>query len=171
MIIKGTVWKFGENINTDVIAPTSAKAASNDPMARAQHCLEAINPDFARSVQQGDIVVAGRNFGCGSSRQTAPENLKMLGVSCVIAPSFGRIFLRNSINIGLPLLECARAPETIEEGDLVEVDISGGRILNITKGVEICTRPFPPFLLSIIEQGGIFNYARARLEAMEAPEE
>lgn len=115
--------------------------------------------------------MAGRNFGCGSSRQTAPENLKMLGVSCVIAPSFGRIFLRNSINIGLPLLECAAAPEAIDEGDVVEVDISGGQILDVTKGIEIRTRPFPPFLRSIIEQGGIFNYARAKLEAMGALDE
>lgn len=162
-MIKGQVWKFGDNIDTDVLSPNSSKSIA-DPVLRAQHCLAAINPEFPKRIRPGDIVVGGKNFGCGSSRESAAKNLKVLGVSCVIAPSFGRIFLRNSINLGLPLLECAEVPLVIEEGDVVEVELTTGRIFSLTRGKEVQARPFPPFLLSIIEQGGLLNYAKARLE-------
>lgn len=163
-MIKGRAWKFGGNIDTDVIAPTAYKSIP-DPVLRAQHCLASVNPEFPKNVRPGDVIVAGNNFGCGSSRESAAQNLKVLGVSCVIAPSFGRIFLRNSINLALPLLECAEAPGSIDQGDTIEVDPSAGRVLNQTKGTELRARPFPPFLLSIIEKGGLLNYARAKLEA------
>ncbi|MCL4499393.1 MAG: 3-isopropylmalate dehydratase small subunit [Chloroflexi bacterium] len=163
-MIKGKVWKFGENVDTGQLAPPVAGDLV-DAAIGARYCLVNIRPEFAKTVQRGDIIVAGKNFGCGSSRESAPKNLLALGVACVIAPSFGRIFLRNAINLGLPLLECAGAPDVIKEGDMVEADLASGRIADITRGRDMRASPLPPVLMEIIEKGGLMEYARAKLQA------
>ncbi len=167
-MIKGRVWKLGENVDTGQLAPP-VEGGLAEASVGARHCLVNIRPDFAKGVQAGDVIVAGKNFGCGSSRESAPKNLLALGVACVIAPSFGRIFLRNALNLGLPLLECAEAPEVIEEGDIVEADPASGRITDATKRRELEASPLPPVLMEIIEKGGLMEYARARLQARKEP--
>ncbi|MFV0400283.1 MAG: 3-isopropylmalate dehydratase small subunit [Oscillospiraceae bacterium] len=164
MICKGPAHKYGNHIDTDVIIP--ARLLNNpDPAVLATHCMEDIDPDFAGRVQKGDIMVGGINFGCGSSREHAPIAIKAAGISCVIAESFARIFFRNSINIGLPVLECLEAAREAESGDVIEVDLDSGRIENITKGKSYTAAPFPPFMQEIISAGGLVNYTRARMEA------
>ena len=154
------IYKYGDNVDTDVIIP--ARHLNNpDPKALASHCMEDIDEKFASTVEPGDIVVAGANFGCGSSREHAPLALKSCGVKCVIAKSFARIFYRNAINIGLPILECEAAAEEIQAGDTVEVDFDTGVITDVTTGKTYQAQPFPPFIQNIIRCGGLLNSLKA----------
>ena len=161
MKASGTVFKYGDNVDTDVIIP-ARYLNSSDPAELAQHCMEDIDKDFVKKVAKGDMIVAAKNFGCGSSREHAPLALKTAGVSCVIARSFARIFYRNSINIGFPILECPEAADAIEEGDQVEVDFETGVIRDLTKGTQFEAQAFPPFLQKMIEANGLVNYVNAR---------
>ena len=149
-------WKFGDDIDTDAIIP-GRFLTINDPKELAKHAFEGVRPDFKPAT--GDVIVAGENFGCGSSREHAPLAIKGAGIKCVIAKSFARIFFRNSINIGLPMLECADA-EKISEGDVLEIDAIKGTIRNMTKGETYRTVPLPPFLTEIVDSGGLVEYAR-----------
>ncbi len=159
MIIKGTVWKYGDHIDTDVIIPARYLNLST-PEELARHCMEDIDPHFASAVQKGDIIVAGENFGCGSSREHAPLAIKGAGVSCVVARSFARIFYRNAINIGLPILECPAAVEETEMGHQLEIDLEAGRIRNLITGRVYQAEPYPPFMLQILNAGGLIAYTR-----------
>ena len=150
------VFIYGDNVDTDVIIPARYLAA-DDPKALSAHCMEDIDPDFAKTVSPGDIVVAGNNFGCGSSREHAPLSLRTSGVSCVIAKSFARIFYRNAINIGLPILESPEAVAGIHPGDKIDIDITRGRIVNQTTGQTFEAAPQPPFVLEIIQAGGLLQ--------------
>ncbi|PRX21138.1 3-isopropylmalate/(R)-2-methylmalate dehydratase small subunit [Orenia metallireducens] len=161
MEIKGKVWKYGNDVDTDVIIPARYLNTS-DPKKLAEHCMEDIDDTFAANVEQGDIIVAEDNFGCGSSREHAPISIKAAGVSAVIANSFARIFFRNAINIGLPILECPEAVVGIDKGDEVEIDVDSGVIKNITKGTEFQAEPFPAFMQEIIDAGGLVNYVKAK---------
>ena len=162
MKLKGKVHKFGANVDTDVIIP-SPYLTLTDPGELARHCMEGIDGEFAQKVEKGDIIVAGANFGCGSSREHAPIAIKAAGISCVIAKSFARIFFRNAINIGLPLLECAQAEE-IEQGDILEVELASGEIRNITKDKLFSAEPYPDFMLELISAGGLIEHTRRKLE-------
>ena len=153
----GTVFKFGDNVDTDVIIP-ARYLNSSDPKELAMHCMEDIDKDFVKNVNEGDIIVANKNFGCGSSREHAPIAIKAAGVSCVIAETFARIFYRNAINIGLPIIECPEAAKNIEEGDEVEVDFDSGIIYNKTKGTSFKGQAFPEFMQKIIAAEGLINY-------------
>lgn len=156
MNVKGTVHKYGDDVNTDVIIPARyLNTASHSELAA--HCMEDIDADFVKNVKPGDIMVADKNFGCGSSREHAPIAIKASGVSCVIASTFARIFYRNSINIGLPILECPEAVSGISAGDTVSVDFDSGIITNETTGKTYQAHPFPPFIKNIIEKGGLLN--------------
>ncbi len=156
MNAKGTVHKYGDDVNTDVIIPARyLNTASHSELAA--HCMEDIDKDFVKNVKPGDIVVALKNFGCGSSREHAPIALKASGVSCVIASTFARIFYRNSINIGLPILECPEAAEKIAGGDKVSVDFDSGVITDETTGKTYQAHPFPPFIKNIIASGGLME--------------
>ena len=157
------VYKYGANVDTDVIIP-ARHLNDPSPAALASHCMEDIDPDFASTVEEGDIIVAGPNFGCGSSREHAPLAIKSCGVKCVIAPSFARIFYRNAINIGFPIMECAQAAEEIQAGDQVEVDFDRGIIHNRTKDESYEGQAFPPFMQKIIAAGGLVNYINAGAE-------
>lgn len=155
------VYKYGANVDTDVIIP--ARHLNNpDPKALASHCMEDIDSTFASTVEEGDIIVAGPNFGCGSSREHAPLAIKACGVKCVIAPSFARIFYRNAINIGFPIMECAQAAEEICAGDQVSVDFTSGVITNQTSGRTYQAAPFPAFIERIIQSGGLLNSLKDR---------
>jgi len=156
----GTVFRYGDNVDTDVIIP-ARYLNDPDPAALARHCMEDIDPDFAKNVRPGDIIVAGRNFGCGSSREHAPLSIKTCGVTCVIAKSFARIFYRNSINIGFPILECPEAVDCISAGDQVSVDFDSGTIRNETTGETFQATAFPPFLQNIIRHGGLLASIKA----------
>ena len=153
----GKVFKFGDNVDTDVIIP-ARYLNSSDPKELAQHCMEDIDADFVKKVSPGDLIVATKNFGCGSSREHAPLAIKAAGVSCVIAETFARIFYRNAINIGLPIIECPEAAKDIADGDEVEVDFDSGRITNKTKGTTYQGQAFPPFMQKIVDCGGLVNY-------------
>jgi len=156
MEAKGRVHKFGDNIDTDAIIPARyLNTASHEELAK--HCMEDADADFINKMKKGDIVVATKNFGCGSSREHAPIALKACGISCVIAASFARIFYRNSINIGFPILECPEAAEDINNGDEASVDFDSGRITNITSGKTYQAQPFPEFIKNIITSGGLLN--------------
>ena len=157
MKAQGSVFKYGDNVDTDVIIP-ARYLNSSDPKELAQHCMEDIDKDFVNNVKQGDIIVADKNFGCGSSREHAPIAIKAAGVSCVIAETFARIFYRNSINIGLPILECPEATKAIKAGDEVEVDFDNGVITDKTTGASFQAQPFPPFMQEIIKAEGLINY-------------
>ncbi len=154
MIAKGIVHKYGDHIDTDVIIP-ARYLASQDPKDLASHCMEDIDTEFIKNVHEGDIMVAGVNFGCGSSREHAPIAIKASGISCVIAINFARIFYRNAINIGLPILECRAASEDIVAGDEVEVDFDTGLITNKTTSKTYQAEPFPEFIKDIIAAGGL----------------
>ena len=154
---KGNVFKYGDNVDTDVIIP-ARYLNSSDPAELATHCMEDIDKDFIHKVKKGDIIVATKNFGCGSSREHAPIAIKAAGVSCVIAETFARIFYRNSINIGLPIIECPEAARTIEAGDEVEVNFDTGIITDITKGTSYKGQAFPEFMQKIIAAEGLVNY-------------
>lgn len=157
MKASGKVFKYGDNVDTDVIIPARYLNAP-DPAELAKHCMEDIDIDFAKNVKKGDIIVANKNFGCGSSREHAPISIKASGVSCVIAETFARIFYRNSINIGLPIIECPEAAKAIENGDEVEVDFDSGKIYDRTKGTEYQGQAFPEFMQKLIAAGGLINY-------------
>ena len=157
MKANGTVFKYGDNVDTDVIIP-ARYLNSSDGNELAKHCMEDIDAEFATKVKQGDIIVANKNFGCGSSREHAPLSIKCAGVSCVIAETFARIFYRNAINIGLPIIECPEAAKNIEAGDDVEVDFDSGMIYNKTKGTSFQGQAFPEFMQKIITSGGLMNY-------------
>ena len=154
---KGTVFKYGDNVDTDVIIP-ARYLNSSDPAELAAHCMEDIDKEFIKTVKKGDIIVAEKNFGCGSSREHAPIAIKAAGVSCVIAETFARIFYRNAINIGLPIIECPEASRAIEAGDEVEVDFDSGMITDITKGTSFKGQAFPEFMQKIIDVEGLVNY-------------
>ena len=158
----GKVFKYGENVDTDVIIP-ARRLVTSDPAELAKYCMEDIDSGFTDAVRPGDIIVAGKNFGCGSSREHAPIAIKASGVACVIAPTFARIFYRNAFNTGLPILESAEAAEKIEAGDEVEVDFTVGLIHNRTKGESYTAQPFPPFISQLIECGGLVGYVSALL--------
>jgi len=157
MSVKGKVFKYGDNVDTDVIIPARYLNTS-DAKELAAHCMEDIDLDFAKNVKDGDIIVANKNFGCGSSREHAPLAIKTAGVSCVIASTFARIFYRNSINIGLPILECDEAVKNIDAGDELEVDFSTGLIKNLTRNKEYQGEPFPEFMQKIIDNDGLIGY-------------
>lgn len=158
---EGKVFKFGDNVDTDVIIP-ARYLNSSDPKELALHCMEDIDKEFVNKVSAGDIIVAEKNFGCGSSREHAPIAIKAAGVSCVIAETFARIFYRNAINIGLPIIECAEASKGIDAGDEILVDFDSGIIKNLTKGTEFKGQAFPPFMQKIIDAEGLVNYINAR---------
>lgn len=157
MILKGTVWKFGDNVDTDVIIPVQYTTGT-DSKEMAEHCMEGLDPDFPRKVHTGDIIVGGKNFGCGSSREPAPLAIKGAGISCVIAGSFARIFYRNAFNIGLPLLECPEAHDCIESGDEVEVDLDSGTIINTSGGGALQAKAIPQFMQELIQDGGLMKH-------------
>ena len=161
-MLKGKVHKYGADVNTDAIIPARYLNIS-DPAELAKHCMEDIDKDFVKKVKHGDIMMATTNFGCGSSREHAPLAIKASGVSCIIAKSFARIFFRNAINIGLPLLECDEAVDKTEVGDTLEVDLSKGRIKNLTKGMEFGAKPYPDFMAKLISAGGLVEYTKRRL--------
>ena len=156
---EGRVFRYGDNIDTDVIIPARYLNTS-EHKELALHCMEDIDKDFVKNVHEGDIIVGGRNFGCGSSREHAPIAIKASGISCVIAATFARIFFRNSINIGLPILECPEAAKEIQDGDIVSVDLSTGTIVDKTTGKEYKAEPFPPFMQKLIEAGGLAEYIK-----------
>lgn len=157
----GTVFKYGDNVDTDVIIP-ARYLNSSDPKELAAHCMEDIDKDFVSNVNEGDIIVANKNFGCGSSREHAPIAIKASGVSCVIAETFARIFYRNAINIGLPIIECPEAAADIEAGDEVEVDFDSGLITDKTKGTTYQGQAFPEFMQKIIDCEGLVNYINSK---------
>ena len=156
--LRGRVWKYGPNINTDVIIP-GRYCHITDPQELAKHCMADLDPEFVQKIAPGDIVVAGGNFGCGSSREVAPLSIKASGIAAVVAPSFARIFYRNAINIGFPIFESKEAYEEIDEGDEVEIDPAKGIIRDLSKGTEYQASAFPEFLQAIMSKGGLRGYA------------
>ena len=162
MMFKGKVWKYGDNVDTDVIIP-ARHLNTTKAEELAKHCMEDIDQSFASSVQQGDIMVGGWNFGCGSAREHAPIAIQASGISCVVAASFARIFYRNSINIGFPILECPKASEAIRNGDIVSVDTKTGIIIDETTGESFEAKAFPPFIDNIISKGGLLPYLKEKL--------
>jgi 3-isopropylmalate/(R)-2-methylmalate dehydratase small subunit len=161
---EGKAWVFGDNIDTDVIIP-ARYLMTTDPSELAKHCMEDIDPDFAARVKPGDVIVAGNNFGCGSSREHAPLAIKGAGVAVVIAPSFARIFYRNAINIGLPILECAEAVAAVRAGDTLRVDLASGRIEDVTTGQSFQAQSYPESIMRIIKAGGLIAATRQKLQA------
>ena len=161
MKASGTVFKYGDNVDTDVIIPARYLTTS-DPKELAKHCMEDIDDTFTKNICPGDVIVADHNFGCGSSREHAPIAIKACGVSCVIAKSFARIFYRNALNIGLPILECPEAVAAIRAGDKVGVDLEAGVIRNETTGQTFHAAPFPPFMRNLIAVGGLVEYVRGK---------
>ena len=162
MILAGNAWKFGDHVDTDAIIP-ARHCNTSDPAILAQHCMEDADPEFVTKVRWGDLIVAGLNFGCGSSREVAPITIRAAGVAAVVAKSHARIFFRNAINIGLPILECPEAAEGIRQGDEIEVDTGRGLIRDLTTGTEFQAAPFPDFLQRIIDRGGLMPYVEEQL--------
>ncbi len=160
--ITGRAWVYGDNIDTDVIIPARYLSTA-DPAELAKHCMEDIDSTFVQEVKKGDIVVGGANFGCGSSREHAPLAFIGAGVSAIIAGSFARIFFRNSINVGLPILECPECVGKVKKGDVLSIDTTTGTITNQTSGETFQAQPFPPFLSELINDGGLVEYARKQL--------
>ncbi len=161
-MIKGKVHKYGSNVDTDVIIP-ARYLNTTDPAELASHCMEDIDAEFVKKVKPGDIIVAEDNFGCGSSREHAPIAIKASGVGAVVANTFARIFYRNALNTGLPILECPEAVAGASNGDEMEIDLESGNIRNLTTGKAYQAKPFPPFMRQLIESGGLVNYTRNRL--------
>ncbi len=164
MKLKGKVWKFGDDVDTDAIIPARYLSTS-EPQQLAMHCFEDAVPDFSSKVAKGDIIVAGKNFGCGSSREHAPLAIKTAGISCIVAKSFARIFYRNSFNMGLPIFESFQAVDNIEYGEEIEVDAERGII--VSKKLKFTARPIPPFMQELIEAGGLMGYAAKRRNDMD----
>ncbi len=162
MNLKGKVHKYGADVNTDVIIPARYLNVS-EPAELAKHCMEDMDKDFVSRVQPGDIIMATTNFGCGSSREHAPLAIKTVGISCIIARSFARIFFRNAINIGLPLLECEEAVGKTDAGDILEIDLSNGKIKNLTNGMTFTAKPYPDFMAELLSAGGLIEYTKQRL--------
>ena len=162
VILRAKAWKYGDNLDTDGIIP-ARYLSSSDPAFLAQHCMEDVDADFVKKAEEGDFIIGGRNFGCGSSREHAPIAIKAAGISCVIAKSFARIFYRNSFNMGLPILDCPEAVDGISDGDEIEVNLSEGVIRNLSTGKEFRAKPIPPFMQELIDAGGLINYAQARI--------
>jgi 3-isopropylmalate/(R)-2-methylmalate dehydratase small subunit len=162
MPLKGKVFKYGSHIDTDAIIP-ARHLNLLEPADLALHCMEDLDADFTGKVKSGDIIVADDNFGCGSSREHAPVAIKACGISCVIAKSFARIFFRNAINIGLPLLECQEAAENIKAGDTVEVDLATGKITNLSSGKTFSAKAYPEFMMQIVQAGGLVEYTKKKL--------
>ena len=162
MIFKGRVWKFGNDVDTDVIIPVQYTTGT-DPQEMAEHCMEGLDPQFPHKVRAGDIIVAGKNFGCGSSREPAPLAIRGAGISCIIAGSFARIFYRSAFNIGLPLLECPEAPHCIEGGDEIEVDLDRGTIIIPSRGQTFQAKPIPQFMQELIHDGGLMKHIARQL--------
>jgi len=156
METKGRVWKYGDNVDTDVIIPARYLNRS-DPNELAGHCMEDLDPSFVLKVKAGDIIIAGKNFGCGSSREHAPLAIKAAGISCIVASNFARIFFRNAINIGLPILECAQAVSETAPGDNIKIDFSTGNVQNLTSGKTYKAEPFPEFIQELIRNGGLIK--------------
>jgi len=163
MNLKGRVWKFGDDVNTDEIIPARYLNTAN-PAELAKHCMEDADPEFVKKITKGDIIVAGNNFGCGSSREHAPISIKAVNISCVIASSFARIFYRNCVNIGLPIIESFEASCGIHEGDIIEVNFENGEVTNCNSGKIFKIKPYPPFMKDIIERGGLMNKVRSELK-------
>jgi 3-isopropylmalate dehydrogenase/3-isopropylmalate/(R)-2-methylmalate dehydratase small subunit len=161
-ILKGKAWKFGADVDTDLIIPARYLNTS-DPRVLAKHCMEDADPDFVRKVSSGDFIVAGNNFGCGSSREHAPIAIKTAGVACVIAASFARIFYRNAFNLGLPILESAEAAAEVETGDELEVELATGRITNLSRNRTYQAHAVPPFMQELLAAGGLMAYVMKRL--------
>jgi 3-isopropylmalate/(R)-2-methylmalate dehydratase small subunit len=161
-MLKGKALKYGSNIDTDAIIPARYLNVS-DPSELAHHCMEDIDNTFQQKAEPGDILVALSNFGCGSSREHAPVAIKEAGISCIIAESFARIFFRNAINIGLPLLESKEAAQGTDDGDEIEVDLSGGKIYNLTKNEHFSAKPYPLFMTEIISSGGLIEFTKKRI--------
>ena len=164
MIFEGTAHTFGRDVDTDGIIP-ARYLNTNDPDELAAHCMEDIDAEFVKRVKKGDIIVAGENFGCGSSREHAPVAIMTAGVSVVVAASFARIFYRNSINRGLPIVVCPAAAKDAKPGDRLRVDIAAGTVENLTQGTKYAAEPFPPFMQELIERGGLLPYVKSRLAA------
>lgn len=163
MILIGKTWKFGDDIDTDAIIPARYLNTS-DPQELARHVMEDADKEFPQKVKTGDFIVAGKNFGCGSSREHAPIAIKAAGIQAVIAKSFARIFYRNSFNIGLPIFESSEATERIQEGDIIEINADKGLIKNITKNEEYNIKPIPPFMQELISAGGLIEWTKRRLK-------
>jgi len=155
LTIKGQVWKFGDAVSTDAIISGKYKFKTIDLEELSQHAMETLVPDFAKRVKRGDVIVAGENFGCGSSREQAPLILKHLGVGAIVAKSFARIFYRNCVNVGLPVVECREAPDRTRQGDTLEIDLRKGLVVNLTTGETFRAKPMPEFLLQMLEDGGL----------------
>jgi 3-isopropylmalate/(R)-2-methylmalate dehydratase small subunit len=166
-MLKGKVHKYGANVDTDAIIPARYLNVS-DPDELAKHCMEDIDTDFVKKLKPGDIVMATTNFGCGSSREHAPLAIKAAGVSCIIAESFARIFFRNAINIGLPLLESDEAVAKTEDGDILEVDLAKGHIRNKTRNLEFKAKPYPDFMAQLIADGGLIEHTKKRISRRRA---
>ncbi len=163
MKMEGTVWTFGDDVDTDLIIPARYLTTS-DPAELARHCMEDADPDFANRVRAGDIIVAGKNFGCGSSREHAPIAIKAAGVACVVAKSFARIFYRNAFNMGLPILECEAAGH-FKTGGRLQIDMDTGTITDDRTGETFATRPIPPFMQALVKSGGLLAHVEKRLAA------
>lgn len=167
MQFRGKVWKFGDDVDTDVIIP-ARYLLTHDPKELAEHVMEDIDPEFAGQVEAGDIIVAGKNFGCGSSREHAPIAIKGAGVSVVLAKSYARIFYRNAINIGLPIVECPEAVDDAENGDILEIDTDEGVVVNTRTGKSYDATQHSPYVQEIIRQGGLMKAVAARVKAQQA---
>jgi len=161
MTIEGKAWKFGNNVDTDVIIP-ARYLVTTDSQELGRHCMEGVDAEFSQKVSSGDIIVAGENFGCGSSREHAPMAIKGAGISCVVAESFARIFFRNAFNMGLPIFEAAGVYAGIENGDRVSVDEISGTIANLTRSTEFAANPIPPFMQELLDAGGLMPYVLNR---------
>ncbi|MBI5409697.1 MAG: 3-isopropylmalate dehydratase small subunit [Nitrospirae bacterium] len=168
MKLKGRAWKFGDNVDTDAIIPARYLNTS-DPKELARHVMEDADKDFPSKVKAGDLLAAGANFGCGSSREHAPIAIKAAGLQAVVAKSFARIFYRNAFNIGLPIFESDDAPDKIKEGDELEIDADKGVIRNVTKNEEYAAKPIPPFMQELISAGGLIEWTKKRLKASQPP--
>ncbi|MPZ14757.1 MAG: 3-isopropylmalate dehydratase small subunit [Chloroflexi bacterium] len=164
MNIQGRVWKYGDDIDTDVIIPARYLTLT-DENELGKHCLEDLDPSFVSKVQPGDVILAGNLFGCGSSREHAPIALKGVGCAAVVARSFARIFLRNSINVGLPAIECPSAYDTAQEGDVLEIDLAAGTVTNTRTGAVHQSAPYPQFMLDVLDAGGLVPFTREKLAA------
>lgn len=162
MVTEGRIWVYGDDVDTDVIIPARYLNIS-DPEKLARHCLEDLDRSFASEVRPGDVVVAGSNFGCGSSREHAPLALKATGITGIIAVSFARIFFRNALNIGLPIWECPETVSQVESGDKISIDFKEGSFVLPEKGLNFTAKAFPPFMRQLIEEGGLVNYARKKI--------